>query len=85
MVLDEMPFGNFIELEGPEQELHKTADALSLDWRKRILDNYLTLHARLTAWYDLPFTDVTFENYRSVDLTDIEYVLQELFERQKDK
>ena len=85
VVLDEMPFGNFIELEGPEQELQKTAGVLSLDWSKRILDNYLKLHSRVVAWYSLPFTDVTFDNYLSIDLSDIEDVLQEVYEQLIDK
>ena len=67
IVLDEMPFGDFIELEGPGAELKPVAEALGLDWSRRILANYLALMELCRQSFDLPFSDLTFENF--VDLS----------------
>lgn len=63
VVLDELPFGLFVELEGDEAELRKAAQRLALPWAQRILDNYLLLMARAKVYYGLPFEDLTFENF----------------------
>ncbi len=63
VVLDELPFGNFIELEGPEPAIKAAALRLNLDWNRRILTNYLALMAQLKAYHHLPFTDLTFTNF----------------------
>ena len=62
-VLDEMPFGNFVELEGSERAIRSAADRLGLDWDKRILTNYLALMAELKTAHNFPFDDLTFENF----------------------
>lgn len=69
VVLDEMPFGDFVELEGPENALHATASKLGLDWNARILDNYLELMARLKSRFELPFDDLTFENFSGIEFS----------------
>lgn len=73
IVLDEMPFGRFIELEGPGAELKPVAEALGLDWSRRILANYLALMELCRQSFDLPFSDLTFENFAglSVDMGDL--------------
>ncbi len=73
LVLDEMPYGDFIELEGSEGEIKTTAVALDLDWDKRILGNYLGLMSELKTFHNLPFNDLTFDNFRdtAVSITDI--------------
>jgi len=63
VVLDEMPFGAFVELEGEEPAIRSAAELLKLPWSERILDNYLNLMARVKAYYDLPFDDLTFANF----------------------
>ncbi len=70
IVLDEMPFGDFIELEGKENDLKAVASALGLDWSKRVLANYLGLMELCRASFALPFTDLTFGNFEGhpVDL-----------------
>lgn len=64
IVLDEMPFGNFIELEGAEEQIKEAAVALGLDWSQRIVDNYLAMMERLKQHYQLPFDDITFHNFQ---------------------
>jgi adenylate cyclase class 2 len=63
VVLDELPFGDFVELEGDEAQIRTVAQRLGLRWEQRILDNYLLLMERARAHYDLPFRDLTFENF----------------------
>jgi adenylate cyclase, class 2 len=73
IVLDELPYGDFIELEGDEATIRQLAGKLGLDWDKRILTNYLALMAQLQAHHKLPFTDLTFANFngRSYHISDI--------------
>ncbi|MEZ4516667.1 MAG: class IV adenylate cyclase [Chloroflexota bacterium] len=63
IVLDEMPFGLFIELEGPEADIKQVAQQLGLDWSRRILVNYLAMMAYFKEIFHLPFDDVTFDNF----------------------
>ena len=64
IVLDEMPFGRFVELEGAEADLKTVAAALGLDWSRRLLTNYLALMELCRRTFDLPFKDLTFDNFR---------------------
>jgi adenylate cyclase class 2 len=68
VVLDELPFGDFVELEGPEEAIRPAADLLGLDWSKRLLTNYLALMMMVKQAYDLPFDDLTFDNFRGADV-----------------
>ena len=63
IVLDELPFGNFIELEGEEAQIKSMAGFLGLQWENRILHNYLALMGLVKAYYNLPFDDLTFQNF----------------------
>lgn len=76
-VLDEMPYGNFIELEGPEAEIKRLAADLGLDWSQRVLTNYLGLFAQVKETYDLPYNDLTFANFKGVDINWLEVKIDE--------
>lgn len=69
IVLDELPFGDFVELEGDEPAIRQMAETLGLPWDERILDNYLLLMNRLKQAYELPFEDCTFANFAGTNLT----------------
>ncbi len=69
VVLDEMPFGDFIELEGDAAAIREVADSLDLEWSSRILANYLALMARIKDHHDLPFEDLTFANFSEYDIS----------------
>lgn len=66
VVLDEMPFGNFLELEGSEEGIKTAVASLDLDWGKRLTTNYLAIMAQVKAYYNLSFDDVTFANFENV-------------------
>ncbi len=73
IVLDEMPFGDFVELEGEESAIKAMSATLGLDWRKRINNNYLGLMADLKRFHQLDFDDLTFANFenREISIADI--------------
>lgn len=73
VVLDELPFGEFLELEGDEDGIRNAAQQLGLAWEERILDNYLLLMERVKDYYELPFDDLTFANFegREVSIADV--------------
>src|SRR4030066_147998 len=48
VVLDELPYGDFAEIEGPDGESIQTAaEHLGLNWETRILDSYTVLFERV--------------------------------------
>lgn len=63
IVLDELPFGDFIELEGDAEAIKMAAAKLGLDWSRRILTNYLGLMEHCRRRFNLPFNDLTFANF----------------------
>jgi adenylate cyclase class 2 len=73
IVLDEMPYGDFVELEGSEAELRRVTDQLGLSWDARIITNYLGLLAELNAKHRLAIQDLTFENFKGqgISIADI--------------
>lgn len=64
--LDTMPFGEFMEIEGTGPDIMATANALGLPWERRILKNYLGIFEHIRNRLALPFTDVTFDNFKTV-------------------
>lgn len=67
VVLDELPYGNFVEIEGSEAALRVSAERLNLDWSARLLDSYLALFDALKKQAKLPFRDLTFDNFADID------------------
>jgi adenylate cyclase, class 2 len=47
--LDEMPFGHFLEIEGPLDTIRPQAARLGLNWSERILIDYLAIFAAVRA------------------------------------
>ena len=70
ITLDEMPFGNFTEIEGGDSvEIQKTAAHLALDWNTGITDSYLLLFDHLKSTRGLTINDLTFETLRSITVS----------------
>lgn len=72
IVLDEMPFGLFCEIEAPDAgTIHQLAERLQLNWQARIAMGYYTLFDQLKAASGLNIRDLTFDNFRQnpVDLS----------------
>ena len=62
--MDTMPFGEFLEIEGPREEIPKLAAEIGLDWNRRILENYLGIFACLKQAMSLPFNNITFDHFK---------------------
>jgi adenylate cyclase class 2 len=63
-----MPYGNFLEIEGAEKHIKQYARRLGLPWDGRILGNYLEIFDIIRKELDLKFTDVTFDNFKDIDV-----------------
>lgn len=62
--LDEMPFGNFCEIEGPDSEsIRKCAQVLKLDWEKRSKLSYLALFGILKEKMHLDVENLSFNEF----------------------
>lgn len=69
ITLDEMPYGLFVELEGPDAEsIQACAEKLTLTWEARLTETYLTLFERTKKALRLDFRDLTFENFEDVEM-----------------
>ncbi len=70
VALDEMPTGDFLEIDGPNSDdIRKAAGMLELNWDRRILDSYTVLFERLRERLSLKFTDLSFENFKGMKIT----------------
>ncbi len=67
--LDEMPFGNFCEVEGPDiDSIRGAAELLSLDWEKRSTLSYLALFNNLKEKLGLTMRDLTFNDFKNINV-----------------
>jgi adenylate cyclase, class 2 len=66
VVLDEMPYGSFIEVEADAPVIDATLAALGLADRRRLFDSYLGLFAHVKQALNLTCTDLTFANFVGV-------------------
>ena len=66
--LDSMPYGNFLEIEGQKQDILYFAAQLGLRWDQRILLNYLHIFEILRNSLILNFSDVTFDNFKNIEV-----------------
>lgn len=78
IVLDEMPYGNFIEVEGTSAAIDDILRRLGLQDAPRLLTNYLRLFRHIRDRLNLPFTDLTFDHFAGItvpaslfDVTDL--------------
>ena len=69
IVLDELPYGDFIEIEGEEGDIRRVADGMGLEWNGRLAHNYLQLMQQLKQHHTLPFNDLTFANFANLNIS----------------
>jgi len=68
--LDEMPFGDFVEIEVEDPELiHSLSKLLHLNWNARILTSYAELFETVKQNLDLTFRDLTFDNFDDLSVS----------------
>lgn len=66
IVLDEMPFGNFVEIEGEIAAIEATVRQLGLQDAERMRRNYSGLFRNVCINLGLEFRDMTFENFNGI-------------------
>ncbi|MCL4254319.1 MAG: class IV adenylate cyclase [Anaerolineae bacterium] len=68
IVLDDMPYGNFIEIEGDSAKIQALRVRLGLADAPAFADSYVDLFGYVCRALNLDLTDLTFENFRGVDV-----------------
>jgi adenylate cyclase class 2 len=67
VTLDEMPYGDFAEIEGPDGlSIRSAAEKLGLNWEVRILESYLILFDRVRTALGFAFRDLSFVNFEGM-------------------
>lgn len=70
VVLDEMPYGFFVEIEGPQAaSIRETAEVLRLDWSARSTLSYLALFEHFKTSQHKATKDLTFETFKNITAT----------------
>ena len=70
ITLDELPYGNFTEIEGADTTaIQTTSRVLALDWAARIQGSYLELFDRLKKTRGLGMSDLTFNAFSGIAVT----------------
>jgi adenylate cyclase class 2 len=65
VMLDEVPYGSFAEVEGPDlSQIQSTCTRLQLDWDARIQRTYMDLFEALRETIEPKPSDATFENFK---------------------
>lgn len=67
-VLDEMPYGWFMEIEGQEEDIRALAERLNLDLDDSIPYSYNEIYNHVCENLDLEMTDLTFEAFEGIDV-----------------
>jgi hypothetical protein len=68
-MLDELPYGSFIEIEGENVEtIRSVADALGLNWEAMVKAGYHALFERVAGKYGLDVSKLSFENLEGVKI-----------------
>jgi adenylate cyclase class 2 len=68
ILLDDTPCGAFLEIEGPRETIRAIATILGLDFETRLTASYGEIFAAVCAAYKLQVPDMTFENFRTLDI-----------------
>ena len=69
IMLDEMPYGHFVEIEGGVTALRPAAQTLNLNWEASIPSSYSSLFERVRERLQLHFRDLTFENFKDIHVS----------------
>ncbi len=72
--MDTLPYGDFLEIEGEKGEILEFSRKLGMQWDKRIVRNYLEIFQGIKQALNLPFSDITFDDFNGVHVE-----LEEIF------
>lgn len=70
IMLDELPYGNFVEIEGEDvEQIQRVAAKLYLDWNTAIETSYTGLFENVKKALELSFQDISFKNFEGIKVT----------------
>lgn len=73
VTLDEMPYGFFSEIEGPDPEtVEITAQSLGLNWEARCSESYLVLFHQVRRKLKLTARNLFFEELKDIPITNVD-------------
>ncbi|MDE2821549.1 MAG: class IV adenylate cyclase [Chloroflexota bacterium] len=70
IVLDELPYGNFTEIEADAEEIERVVALLGLGGCRRMSGSYTEIFAELKRRLGLEMRDLSFEGFAGVDVGD---------------
>src|SRR5262245_58954930 len=65
IAIDETPIGTFVEIEGGEEHIHRSAAALGKSAKDYITDSYRTLFTEYCRMHGLETTDMLFSSMQA--------------------
>lgn len=68
IMLDELPYGNFVEIEGELDKLKPIAEKLGINWDSAIPIGYYVLFEKVREARGLKFRDLSFENFKGLEI-----------------
>lgn len=69
IMLDELPYGDFVEIEGTEiATIHAAATKLHLDIQTAISESYSSMFEKVRKTLGLTFTDLIFANFAGIQI-----------------
>ncbi len=68
LLLDTTPIGVFLELEGRRRDILKLVPMLNMDWKKRIILNYMQMFEIVKEQEGLNFSDLTFDLFKGLNI-----------------
>lgn len=70
VTLDELPFGDFVEIEGPDAEsIQAAAKVVDLDWNARSVESYLSLFTALKERTSYKIRHLSFDEFKGIRVT----------------
>ena len=70
IMLDELPYGDFIEIEGENvEEIRKMTAKLNLRWEAAVTKSYSALFESVKSALNLTFQDLSYENFAGIKVT----------------
>jgi adenylate cyclase class 2 len=70
VTLDELPYGDFVEIEGPDTNgIKNVSTKLGLNWDSRILESYAILFDVLKRNLDISIENLTFADFNGILVT----------------
>ncbi|MEO1288250.1 MAG: class IV adenylate cyclase [Chloroflexota bacterium] len=74
IMLDELPYGNFVEIEGSIDTIEMIISQLGLDHVERRDSSYAKLFDYVKHHLELSFQDLTFENFEDINVPESAFI-----------